>query len=312
MTSPVYAQDASEQATAQALFDEGMRLFGESQFDESCKKFAASLKLVDAMGTRGKLAECYEKAGKTASAWAAYREVAVLAERAGQPRRAEVATQRAERLKGTLSYLTVTVSAEAQIPGLRITRNGVLLSQGAYGTAIATDPGPQTIEVHGEGYHSQTVEQSLADGGSETVMIPVLEAKPVALHTDASLTSNEASPASSTQRIAGISAVAAGGGALIASAVLGLSAKSKYDGAFDDGLCDSSNQCNDDGVTAVDDARSLATVSTIFAISGVVLAGAGTYLWLSSPKSMESQNQALRIAPTGSHQDIGISLSGRF
>ncbi len=311
-THEAHAQDASQQATAQALFDEGMRLFAEANYEAACEKFEASLKLVDAMGSRGKLAECYEKAGKTASAWAAYREVAVLAERAGQPRRAQVATERADRLKASLSYLTVVVPSEAQVPGLKITRNGILLIRGAYGTAIAADPGAQVIEVSADGYHAKTVEQALESGGRETVTIPVLEAKPVPKTPDLGLGASETQRPSSTQRIAGISAVAVGGGAVVVSAILGLSAKSKYDGAFDDGLCDSNNQCNDEGVVAVDDARNLATVSTVFAVSGVILAGAGTYLWLSSPKRESSQGQALQITPTGSHQDIGISLSGRF
>lgn len=45
-----------------------MRLFAEAQYGEACEQFEASLALVPGMGTRGKLAECYEKVGRTAIA----------------------------------------------------------------------------------------------------------------------------------------------------------------------------------------------------------------------------------------------------
>jgi hypothetical protein len=313
MPGQAVAQDASQQATAQALFDEGLRLFGESQFAESCAKFEASLELVPAMGTRGKLAECYEKVGRTASAWAAYREVAVLARRAGQPRREEVAAERAARLEASLSYLTITVSADAQLDELQITRKGVLLSSGVYGTAIATDPGPQSIAVSAKGYRPQTLTHEVVDGERSSIEIPVLEALP-ASETSAPevIQPTKMQPQSNVRKIAGISTAAAGGGVLILSAVLGLTAKSNYDAVFDDGLCDSNNQCTPAGVTEVDDARSLANIGTVLAISGVALIGAGTYLWLSSPSSSEMQSQAVRLTPTATHQNLGFSLSGRF
>tara|TARA_R110002096_G_scaffold433887_5_gene654000 strand:- start:136620 stop:137618 length:999 start_codon:yes stop_codon:yes gene_type:complete len=309
-----FAQDASKQATAQALFDEGLRLFSTSRFDESCVKFEASLALVPAMGTRGKLAECYEKVGRTASAWAAYREVAVLARRAGQPRREEVASERAARLEAILSYLTIAVSADAQIDGLRIVHNGTALSRGAYGTAIATDPGPQSIVVSAEGYKPQTLTHEVVDGERSTVEIPALEALPPAeVSTPNLLGQSEPSEnKSNVRKIAGISTMAAGGSVLVLSAVLGLTAKSNYDAAFDDGLCDSNNACMPDGITEVDDARSLANIGTVLAISGVALVGVGTYLWLSSPSSSEKQRQAIRLAPTASHKNLGFSLSGHF
>ena len=307
-----FAQDASKQATAQALFDEGLRLFAKARFDESCAKFEASLALVPAMGTRGKLAECYEKVGRTASAWAAYREVAVLARRAGQPRREEVASERAARLEASLSYLTIAVSADAQIDGLRIVHNGTALSRGAYGTAIATDPGPQSITVSAEGYKPQTLTHEVVSSERSTLEIPVLEALPPEVSPNLLGQSEPSKNKSNVRKIAGISTVAAGGSVLVLSAVLGLTAKSNYDAAFDDGLCDSNNACMPDGITEVDDARSLANIGTVLAISGVALVGVGTYLWLSSPSSSEKQRQAIRLVPTASHQDLGFSLSGHF
>jgi len=311
----VHAQDASQQATAQALFDEGMRLFGESQFAESCAKFEASLAIVPAMGTRGKLAECYEKVGRTASAWAAYREVAVLAKRAAQPRREQVASERAARLEALLSYLTVVVSDDARVPGLRIVRNGTLLSPGAYGTEIATDPGPQRVEVSAQGYVSQIVTVEVLDQGHSNLEVPILVASPVQdivpVESNVSSTNTAMRPASS-RRIAGIATVAVGGGALTLATVLGLKARSDYNSAFDDGRCDGNDVCNPSGKKAVDDARSLANIGTAFAVSGTVLLGVGAYLWLWAPDENLSTDGVVRVTPNAGSDSLGLSLSGRF
>jgi hypothetical protein len=318
LSTPAQAQDASEQAAAQALFDEGMRLFGEEQYAESCAKFEASLALVNGMGTRGKLAECYEKVGRTASAWAAYREVAVLAKRAGQAQREQVANERAARLEATLSYLTIEVPEEARVTGLQIKQNGVLLNPGAYGTAIATDPGLQSIEVSAAGHHSQTLSVELAGSDRKTVNVPTLEALPpaeVAPDPDPDpivvSTAEPVAKPTNTLRIVGISSVALGGGGLALAAVLGLKAKSDYDSAFDDGLCNADNTCSPAGLTAIDDARGLANIGTVFAITGTVLIGAGAYLWLrDSGESGEAEQ--VQLAPSAGSDNVGVSLSGRF
>src|SRR5580698_3214939 len=77
------AQNAPDQAEARTLFDDGVRLFKAGDFPAACSKLGASYHLFAGIGTRGKLAECYEKVGRTASAWAMYREVAALAGKPG-------------------------------------------------------------------------------------------------------------------------------------------------------------------------------------------------------------------------------------
>jgi hypothetical protein len=54
-----------------------------------------------------------------------------------------------------------------------------------------------------------------------------------------------------------------------------------------------------------DQARSKATLSTIFVISGALVAGAGIALWVTAPTSME-------LMATASDDGAAVTLSGTF
>src|SRR3954463_4803863 len=86
--SPARAQ--SDKAAAQALFEQGMQLAREGAYATACPKFEESLRLEPSLGSQYYLADCYEHAGRTASAWAHFVEVgdkARLAHEASKERR---------------------------------------------------------------------------------------------------------------------------------------------------------------------------------------------------------------------------------
>ena len=102
VASGVAAQGAANRAAAQALFDQGRNLMKDGKFDEACPKLEESQRLDPAIGTQFNLASCYEKAGKTASAWTLYLEVAAETRKLGQSQREEVARSRAKVLEAQL------------------------------------------------------------------------------------------------------------------------------------------------------------------------------------------------------------------
>src|SRR6478735_9605838 len=55
------AASPTDQAKAEALFDEGRRLLAAARFAEACPKFAESQRLDSALGTLLNLGDCYEK-----------------------------------------------------------------------------------------------------------------------------------------------------------------------------------------------------------------------------------------------------------
>src|SRR5258708_17042544 len=103
---------AENRAAAQALFDEGRSLMKANKVQEACPKFEESQRLDSSIGTQLNLADCYERTGRTASAWTLYIEVASAARQAGQDERASHAAARAAALKDKLSRLRLVGPAE--------------------------------------------------------------------------------------------------------------------------------------------------------------------------------------------------------
>src|SRR5688572_1623106 len=90
-----HAQEANDKAAAEVLFEQGRALLLEGKVDQACPKLSESLRLDRGIGTMLFLAECWQRMGKTASAWAQFREAEIVA---GQEKdaREKVAHERAE------------------------------------------------------------------------------------------------------------------------------------------------------------------------------------------------------------------------
>ena len=309
-------QDAQTQAAGRALFNDGVTLFTKGDYEAACPKFEASLKAFPGLGTRGKLAECYEKLGRYASAWQAYRDVAQLAARGGDPTREQVASGRAKALEPKLSYVTITLPPANDAPGLVIKRGGTEIERSKLGSAEPVDSGAISLEVSAPGKKTFTTQLTVTQGQSTRFDIPALI--PVA---SAAPPPPPPPPISSTveppgihgdppawQKPVGLVLVGVGVVGLGVGTVFGLSAKSKYNDAFDSGACDrSTKQCDAPGQSAVDDARSKATLSTILFAAGGVLAVGGAIVFLTAPST---HARALHVAPTTYAGGAGLSLGG--
>jgi hypothetical protein len=314
--APAQAQDA--QAQGRALFNDGVTLFNRGEFEAACPKFEASLKQFPGLGTRGKLAECYEKLGRYASAWSAYRDVAQLAARGGDPTREQVARTRAKSLEPKLSYVTITLAPANDAPGLVIQRAGTEVERAKLGSAEPVDPGAITIEVSAPNRKTLTIQITAMQGESTTVEIPALvpiervvapaPAPPPPPTTTMAEPSTVYGDPPAWQKPVGLVLVGAGVLGLGVGGIFGLAAQSKYDGAFDGGGCDRpTKQCNAPGQSTVEDARSKAALSTILFAAGGALAIAGAVVFLTAPSS---KPRAVRILPTTHAGGAGLSLSG--
>jgi hypothetical protein len=304
-------------AAAEALFNQGRVLMGTGKYDEACRKFAASQQLEPALGTMLNLAECYEKTGRTASAWAEYRKAIPVARTAVSKARQDLATERAQALEARLSTLTIrAVGGEAAGAQLEVRRDGVPLQPAELGSAIPVDPGEHVIEASAAGREPWSAKIHVGpDAARVLVEIPQLQsasssappAPAAPLVATTSATSQPASdrPASdgSRQRIAGLVLGGAGIAGVGLGAFFGLRAFGKWSDAKE-ACSDYPYGCGKAGTELRSSATSAGTTSTIAFIAGGALLGTGVVLYLTAPSKKTSI--AVAVGP----QSIG--LGGQF
>jgi hypothetical protein len=177
-TSPLaFAQSGSEKgAAAQMLFDEAMRLMKVGNADQACPKLEESQRLDPGMGTQFRLAECYEKLGRTASAWALFNEVASAAHAGGSAKREAQAQKRADALVPRIARLSIIVPpAVADIDGLTIERDGNIVWRSSWGTLLPVDPGEHVVTATAPHKRFWQSKLSVKEGEKGEMKVPLLE-----------------------------------------------------------------------------------------------------------------------------------------
>ena len=325
--APLFAQaSASDKAAAEVLFDQGVRLMKQNSFAEACPKLEESERIDPAVGTLLYLGECFELAGKTASAWATFREAASLASNSNQTDRARVAASRAQELEPKLSRLSVELAPDvARISGVVVKRGSQRLEPSLYGTPLPVDPGEYRIEVTAPGYELWTAPIKVLPGGaSASVRVPALVkaaegSVPAAVPETPS--SGSQAPASAPPPVtssgsAGFTplqtvGLVAGGVGVIGIGVgsyFGIRAISKNSDA--ERHCPKAGFCaNQTGVDLTDKAREHAAVSNIaFAIGGGLVA-AGAILYLTGG---HGDRDRVAVTPLLAPGAAAASISGSF
>jgi hypothetical protein len=318
-SAPARAQNA---ATAQALFDEGLKLKDAKNYAAACPKLASSQKLDPGAGTALQLADCYEKNGQTASAWATYIEAVSLARSGGHPDWADRAKSSAAALEPKLSRLTIIVPPAADVPGLEIERDGVKVDRSAWGSAIPVDPGAHPIVATAPTKQQWSTTVAVGPNAARVdVTIPALQVEqnngaPGPVLTQPSPGGNDGKQLvivdnsgantadGSTQRTIGLVVAGVGAVGLGLGGVFGLLAKSTYDDARSH--CGADNRCSADGVSGVDKANSQATLSTVAMSVGAVALAGGLVLYFIAPSGKSTSTVGLNVAPTRGGAALGL------
>ena len=320
------AQSAQDKAAAEAAFEDGKRLMAAHEYADACLKLAESNRRDPGIGTMLGLADCYEKNGQTASAWAEFREAAAQAARKGDKREA-LARDNAARLEPLLSKILIRVPPNADVRGLLVKRDGVEIGRPLWDEAIPVDPGAHSVSATAPASKEwQMTVNAASVSGVQTVTVPQLEPAPVeasapagAVGAGAQTPASSASsadhapeaPASATdpgrtQHIA--AGVAAGVGVIsvVVGAVLGSVAKSKLDQSNADGHCDPTDACDPTGLQLRKSAESAATGSTIGFVAGGVLVAA----WAPCSGSRLPRPESARVGVAADPH--GVLLVGRW
>ncbi|MFI5308757.1 MAG: type IV pilus biogenesis/stability protein PilW [Polyangiales bacterium] len=304
------ADEDSDKAAAEALFDEGRKLMGEGKFDEACPKLEASQRLDPGVGTLLNLADCLEKRGKTASAWAQFREASSAAHKTGSLEREEIARTRANELEAKLAYLTIETWKGQRV---QVTRDGSAVDEAVLGSAIPVDPGEHVISASATGKRSWSTTVTVGEASRVSVAVPILPdeaqapgaAPGAAAGATAPTASDSGSGASnSSLRIAAVAVGAVGVIGIGLGIGFGADAMSKWSDAK--AHCNPYPYCGAEGQRLGDRAKTSATISTIaFAIGAAGIAG-GIVLWVNAP-SKHSESQASVAFGPGS-----VALRGSY
>jgi hypothetical protein len=309
LIAPSAGAQPSDKAMAEALFQQGRKLFDEGKTAEACTRFEESQRLEQKLGTLLNLAVCHEKQGRTASAWAEFTEAGSLAERRGEADRAAFARERANALSAKQSTLTIMLKADA--PGLVVIVDGKDL--GVHGAPLPVDPGRHRVEAKASGKKPWSMEVDVPAGPvSLTVEIPALEEEAPAASVDKmpvkqpapATTATLEKPAGDGIHPATWACFGIGGAGLAVGAITGglsLARTSELKDECTGGVC--TGERRDD----LSSANALANVSNVAFGVGIAGTAAGIIVLLATMPSGDSPSVA--FAPAG---DAGGGVSVPF
>lgn len=308
VSAPARAQSGNK-AAAEALFDDARKLMSSGQYAEACPKFEASQEMDPAVGTSLNLADCYERLGRTASAWAQFRETISAARKAGSLDRERIARQRIEALEPKLSYLTINTWKGQDV---EVTRDGTLLDPAVLSTPIPVDPGEHVISAAASGKRAWNTRVTVGDNADRvSVSVPILADDPTPTVTAPELPdtggnrpADQARDGSdgSTQRTLGIIAAAVGVAGVATGAVFGIKAASTWSDAKKS--CEVT--CDDRARTLSQEAAQSGTISTVAFIAGGVGVVAGAVLWFTAPSKRPDRRVQVAASP------FGVEMRGSF
>ncbi|MDI1484321.1 hypothetical protein [Polyangium sp. y55x31] len=304
------AQSGDNKAIAEAAFLRGRELMDQGKPAEACPKFEESARLDPSVGALLNLALCNEQLGRTATAWARYKEAATLAHATGDTDRLKIAEEFADKLAPKLSRLRI--EADKPAAGLVIKRNGEPLGATLLGDPIPVDPGEHTIEATAPGFLPWSTKIVVGkDADQKTVSVPALVADPNAKPVE----KVDAPPAASGAKGLRTAAFVAGGlgiAALGVGVVFGGLASSDVGKA--DPLCPE-KKCNAEGFALIEGAQTKAVVSTIgFAMGGAALASGVVLFFVSRAAAKEPGSEPPRawLVPSFGPHGGGASILGTF
>lgn len=304
-TPSARAGGVADQVAGVAMFQEGKKLASAGDFEHACPKFVEAERLFPTTGTLLNLGDCYEKTGKLASAWGAFKQAEIMARNAGDTDRQEEAAKRARAIEGSLSKLTISVAGSSGVM-LEVRRDGGIVGEGQLGTAVPVDAGEHLIEVTAPGRQKWTAKVQVDAGGiNVAVNIPAL---PPEMKADVAAEGSWWG----AQRSAGVGVGGVGLVGLVVGAVFGARAISNNNASKEQCSPIDPSFCNDLGLSLRHDAKAAGTVSTVGIVAGAALVAGGVVLMVTAPGAGKKEAARLELVPGVGVGEAGMTLRWRW
>lgn len=300
----------ADKAAADAAFAEARKLMAAGKIAEACPKFEISYQEDQQLGALLNLADCHEKLGKLATAWAEFRAAIELA-RSRKDSREAFARSSAEKLAKRISRVVIRKDASATGLSVRLDDRDITA---LVDVEIPIDPGVHTITSSAVGRPTSSEKIEIEEEGSKIEVavpakaIPVVEAKPepeVAPPVVVVATPRGRGP----RPAIGIAMGLVGLGAAGVGLYFGRVGYMKWNDSRD--FCTSDDACDEQGARLVDDAKRAALKSSILVGAGAGLIVIGTLLWLTAPEAA-APAAAIAVQPVVAPDLVGAAVGGRF
>ena len=280
---------------AEALFREGKRLLKEGEIEKACDKLEASERLEPENGTELNLADCWERIGRTASAWTMFLKAAASAKRDD---RAAEAKRRAAALEDKLVHLTIEVPDDAVLDDLEILRNDQVVDRALWNQPVPVDPAKYEIVARAPQHESwsATIKVKSKD---KSITVPVLER---ARKTKPKQALVEGAPNAHRSLVLGLAI--GGGSAIVIATGFALHSKSLEDRS--DERCPTTACADAEGVDLNRRARTEGWIANIGWGLGVAAGVAAVVVW------QLGKSNGAAVTPVVTDDGAGVVLGGRF
>jgi len=272
--------EKSRNARAELLLGQGQALLDSGDVKAACFKFEAAETLEISASTLLRLGDCYQRAGRSASAWRTFLEAESVARSKKDAERAQLAAQHAAELEPELTRVEFVVPMTSRVPGLVVRLGTNPVPPSAWGTLIPVDAGVQRVSASAKGYDPWSVEIDPGRGDWHRYLIHVPTLAPARESEDAR---------GSAYRTAGIVTGSVGLAGIGAGAVFSALSRNP----------DNASTCAK-GVVQCTPSKSnnlvytdAATVS--FALGGALIA-TGVTLFVLAPSPDNKEKNSLRVA----------------
>lgn len=312
-SSPSSASGATDPATVQradAYFEQGRALFDLGHYEEACAKFELSNQLDPSPGTLLNLGNCYEPQGDLVRAIEHFERAFDDAQERSDSRRKKLWMEAARQRIASLSPRVPQLSVRNVPPDGRVSIDQQPVEPTT--SARRINPGRHRVEVSAPGKRTFQQDIDVAAGQRLAIDVPALEPE-----QSPPGTAKQMQPAPSPRRheatrggdrfgpwpyVLG----GAGIGLLATSLGTGLAAKAKENKLVNE--CPG-NQCPPELEGTRDSAKTLALITDIFWVTGLVATAAGVTLFVLESQD-ETTSGSVQAGCFGS--GCGLSASGHF
>ena len=168
-------------ARAAALSEQARALLDAGRVDEACAKFEASEAVSNDQRTLLALGDCYERGGRTASAWHTFLEAQAVAQNDKDTEHEQVANFRVAAIEPKLTRVVFVVPMTSRVPGLTVRLGSNTVSPAVWGSAIPVDPGTERVSASAKGYAPWSVDLDASQAAGRKLRVNVPPLNPVAV-----------------------------------------------------------------------------------------------------------------------------------